>query len=163
MTSFFILEQKTMYVNWTGRPDVWKEVHALFPLHVFRSCAFSVSLLKPLNPYQWKPAWPRWISGLSSNQALNSFQSHLCISYASISSPKKAEHLCAGILLFSWGDQLCGHLCWAGRGSHSPFLSDLPPLFSLTLSTVICFLPVTLKLIGWFHFSSWFWSLSQRS
>lgn len=62
--SFFTLWSDEDYVNWTGKISlgesaVWKEVHALFPLHVFHSCAFSVSLLRPSNPYQWKPAWPK--------------------------------------------------------------------------------------------------------
>lgn len=62
--SFFILWSNEDYVNRTGRISlgeyaVWKAVHALFPLHVFHSCAFSVSLLRPSNPYQWKPAWPK--------------------------------------------------------------------------------------------------------
>lgn len=91
----------------------FRKVHALFLFHLFQSCAFSVSLLSPSNPYQWEPAWPRWASGLSNNQAMSSFQSHLCISCAS-------EHVHSGILVLSWGGQLPGPpAARLGMGSRS--------------------------------------------
>lgn len=150
--SFFALRSDEDYTNWTGTTSlgtcaIWKGVHASFPLHVFHSCAFPVSPCRPSRLYRWKPPWPdgplgfpapgdEWLSEPSTPS--------LCLHFL----PKKGEHMRAGIFVFSHGGPPPGHRCWPGHGSHTHFLSDLLPLIRRTPSTLIWFLPVTLKLIG---------------